>query len=191
MPNIACVSGLYFLEFLEFCFSLTFIYKHNSHILKYTEKYICNNININYSRDKIFKGKKTKTSSKTECKYLTETTLSLCWIIDLIGFFMWELGGVIVSNATFNNISVISWRSVLLVEELGENHQPAASHWQTLLHNVVSSTPRLHRLRTHNANSDRHWHCIGSCKSKYHAITTTMSPLSFWVRTSKTQAVLV
>jgi hypothetical protein len=25
-------------------------------------------------------------------------------------------------NATFNNISVISWRSVLLVEETGENH---------------------------------------------------------------------
>ena len=32
---------------------------------------------------------------------------------------------VMVFNATFNNISVISWRSVLLVEEtavLGENH---------------------------------------------------------------------
>jgi hypothetical protein len=32
-----------------------------------------------------------------------------------------------VSNATFNNISVISWRSVLLVEESvvpGENHLP-------------------------------------------------------------------
>jgi hypothetical protein len=34
-------------------------------------------------------------------------------------------------NATFNNISVISWRSVLLVEETGapgENHLPAAIH---------------------------------------------------------------
>ena len=43
-------------------------------------------------------------------------------------------------NATFNNISVISWRSVLLVEETGgpgENHQPVASHLQTLSHNVV------------------------------------------------------
>ena len=32
-------------------------------------------------------------------------------------------------NATFNNISVISWRSVLLVEETGvpgENHRPVA-----------------------------------------------------------------
>ena len=42
-------------------------------------------------------------------------------------------GGVIVMmfNATFNNISVISWRSVLLVEETRvpeENYRPAASH---------------------------------------------------------------
>jgi len=44
-----------------------------------------------------------------------------------------------VFNATFNNISVISWQSVLVVEETGvpgENHQSAASHWQTLSHNV-------------------------------------------------------
>ena len=33
-----------------------------------------------------------------------------------------------VFNATFNNISVISWWSVLLVEETGENHRPVASH---------------------------------------------------------------
>ena len=35
---------------------------------------------------------------------------------------------VLLFNATFNNISVISWRSVLLVEEAvipGETHQPA------------------------------------------------------------------
>ena len=38
---------------------------------------------------------------------------------------------VVVFNATFNNISVISWWSVLLVDETklpGENHQPATSH---------------------------------------------------------------
>jgi hypothetical protein len=42
---------------------------------------------------------------------------------------------VMVFSTTFNNISVISWWSVLLVEETGvpeENHWPAASHWQTL-----------------------------------------------------------
>jgi len=31
-------------------------------------------------------------------------------------------------NATFDNISVISWRLVLLVEETGENNRPVASH---------------------------------------------------------------
>jgi len=36
-----------------------------------------------------------------------------------------------VFNATINNISIISWRSDLLVEEtggLGENHRPVARH---------------------------------------------------------------
>ena len=46
----------------------------------------------------------------------------------------------------FNNISVISWRSVLLVEETGENHRPVASHWQTLSHNVVNPTTMRSQL---------------------------------------------
>jgi uncharacterized DUF497 family protein len=36
-----------------------------------------------------------------------------------------------VFNSTFNNISVISWRSALLAEETeehGENHRPAAGN---------------------------------------------------------------
>ena len=52
-------------------------------------------------------------------------------------------GWVMKFNATFNTISVISWWSVLLVEEKGvprENDRPAARHWQTWTHNVVSST---------------------------------------------------
>ena len=50
-----------------------------------------------------------------------------------------------VFNASFKNISVLLWLSDLLVEKTGvpgENHRPAASHWQTLSHNVVSSAPR-------------------------------------------------
>ena len=57
-----------------------------------------------------------------------------------------------VINAYFNNISVISWRSVLLVEETGEpgeNHRHATSNWHTLLHNVYSSTPRQSGIRIH------------------------------------------
>jgi hypothetical protein len=47
-------------------------------------------------------------------------------------FVLWfGLVWFMVFNATFNNISVISWWSVLLVEETGvpgENYQPFASH---------------------------------------------------------------
>jgi hypothetical protein len=41
-------------------------------------------------------------------------------------------------NATFNKISIISWRSVLLVEETEVSGQTSS-------HNVVSSTPRDER----------------------------------------------
>ena len=64
-----------------------------------------------------------------------------------------------VFNTTFNKISVISWRSVLLLDEArvpGENHRSAVSHGQTLSHNVVSSTPLLSWIRTHNVSGDRH-----------------------------------
>ena len=36
------------------------------------------------------------------------------------------------------------------IEVPKENHRPAASHWQTVSHNIVSSTPRLSGIRTHN-----------------------------------------
>jgi hypothetical protein len=39
--------------------------------------------------------------------------------------------GFMLFNTTFNNISVISWQSVLLMEETGvpgENHRAVASH---------------------------------------------------------------
>ena len=64
-----------------------------------------------------------------------------------------------VFNATFNNISVISWRSVLLVEEteyLEKTTDLSQVTDKTLSHNVVSSTPRLSGVRTHNISGDMH-----------------------------------
>jgi len=85
---------------------------------------------------------------------------------------------IMLFNATFDNISVISWRSVLLVEETGiprENHRPAASHWQTLWHKAVAITHshmgfELTTLVVIGTD------CISGCKSNYHTITITMVP---------------
>ena len=55
-----------------------------------------------------------------------------------------------VFNTTFNNILVISWLSVSLVEETGgpgENHRPVASHAQTLSHNVVHKHAPINYLK--------------------------------------------
>jgi hypothetical protein len=71
-----------------------------------------------------------------------------------------------VLNATFNNISAISWWSVLLVEETGgpgENHRPAASHWQVYhikLYMYTSLCSRFEQTTSVVIGTD----CIGSCK---------------------------
>jgi hypothetical protein len=67
-------------------------------------------------------------------------------VLDLVIYFLLRNYRVIlmVVNATFNNISALSWHSVLWVEETWvsrENHLPVASKWHTLSHNVVPSTP--------------------------------------------------
>ena len=83
---------------------------------------------------------------------------------------------LMVFNATFNNISVISWRSVSLVKEMGvpgENHKPAASHWQTLSHNVVSSTPRHERGFVLTTLVVMGTDFTANCKFSYHTIMTT------------------
>jgi hypothetical protein len=36
-------------------------------------------------------------------------------------------------------------------------NRPGGSHWQTLSHNIVSSTPRLSGIRSHNVSGERYW----------------------------------
>jgi len=61
---------------------------------------------------------------------------------------LWLGSRVMMFNATFNNVSAISWWSVLLVEETGvpaEKHRSVPILLQTLSHNVVSCIPRHER----------------------------------------------
>jgi hypothetical protein len=74
----------------------------------------------------------------------------ICHWVAMIGVMV----KVMIFNAIFNNISEISWRSDLLVDETGipkENHRPATSYWQTWSRNAESSTPRYER----DSNSQR------------------------------------
>jgi len=77
-----------------------------------------------------------------------------------------------VFNATFNNISIISWRSVLLVEETGvhgEHHRPVASHRQTLSHNVYRVHLAMSQIRIHN------YHMITIMTAHYIALSSDMT----------------
>ena len=68
--------------------------------------------------------------------WVTQECTVLVLIMILSEWVVWFM----MFNATFINISVVSWQSVLLVVETRENHRPVVSHWQTLSHNIVLST---------------------------------------------------
>jgi hypothetical protein len=85
----------------------------------------------------------------TDCSWslhnISHTIIKWSWREPCNCFLVLVWFWFMVFNATFNNISVVSWQSVLLVvvtRVSGENHRPVASHWQTLSHNIVTSTSR-------------------------------------------------
>ena len=78
---------------------------------------------VNNSEDKVFNLTKRYNYDVLSSNNPTfDNWISLIYILKAI------LARLIVFNANFNNITVISWRSVLSAMESGENHQPARSH---------------------------------------------------------------
>jgi len=76
-------------------------------------------------------------------------------------------------NATFYNISVISWQSVLLVEETTEYPEKTTDQlYYIMLYQVHLAMSRIGTPTLLVLGTD----CIGSCKSNYHRIKTTTAP---------------
>ena len=71
-----------------------------------------------------------------------------------------------VFNATFNNISVISWLSVLFVEETRENNRTLTNLYHIVLYRVNLTCVGFELTTLLVIGTDG----IGSCKSNYHTI---------------------
>ena len=85
---------------------------------------------------------------------------------------------LMVFYATFNNISAISWRSVLLVEETGGPAKKTTDISQVtdkLYHIMLYTSPwsRFELTTSVVIGTDY----TGSCKSNCHTITTTAAPI--------------
>jgi hypothetical protein len=116
MPSCNIMESIYMIiymygimHFLPFCVFVCYVDTQFIRQNTFKEVILHETIILCFNRDYI---------QLTSC-FCVETLLFVCLFVCLMVF-----------KATFNNISIISWRLVLLVEETGgpgENHRPVAN----------------------------------------------------------------
>ena len=105
-------------------------------------------------------------------------------LIDIC-LYVWLRFRFMVFNATFNNISVIAWWLDLLVEETEPDYQQKTTDfplitdklYHKMLYRVYLAWTRFELTTLVVIGTD----CTSSCKSNYHTIMTTSSPVKLHV----------